>query len=223
MGFGNVIAAFFEVLFSPVVWMMSLVMDFYILVFSSVGFSAFFLGFTFSGLMLPLRRRFELLEGRITEKISAVREDVNKLDQRLKGEKLFLATQKIYESYNYHPIQNIGLGGSFFVMIPVLISAIWLFSGESVLSGESFWIVDELDRPDGLLWSYNLLPILMIVITLIDAQINFGADKSAKIRFMIIYAVLFLLIYEMPAGLILYWTGSNIFALISRFLPKPGR
>ncbi len=214
-------ANFFEILFSPIVWVMGFVMDWYIYVFSSVGFSALFLGFTFSALMLPVRRRFDAFEGRISAKIDAVKADIAKLDKSLKGEKRFLASEEIYKSHNYHPIHNIGLGGSFLVMIPVLISAIFLFSGDSVLTGESFFVIDDLSEPDGLLFSVNLLPILMIAVTMIDAQINFGENKSAKIRFMVISAVLFALVYSLPAGLILYWTGSNIFSLVSRFFPKP--
>ena len=216
-------ASLFEILFFPVVWLMGIVIGWYIDLFSSVGFAALLLGFTFSAVMLPVRRRFEVYENRISAKIDFVKEDIRKLDKSLKGEKRFLATEKIYAAHNYHPIHNVALGGSFFVMIPVLVSAIFLFSSASVLSDESFWVIDNLAEPDRLLFSLNLLPVLMIAVTTIDAQINFGDNRSAKIRFLVISAVLFVLVYNLPAGLILYWTGANIFSLLSRFWPKPAK
>ena len=196
-------------------------MSWYIALFSSIGFAALLLGLTFSALMLPVRRRFEVYEDRISGKIAAVKEEIGRLDKSLTGEKRFLASEKIYVEYNYHPLHNVALGGSFFVMVPVLVSAIFLFSGDSVLSGESFWVIDNLAESDRLLFSFNLLPVLMIAVTTIDAQINFGDKRSTKIRFLMISAVLFVLVYNLPAGLILYWTGANIFSMLSRFLLKP--
>jgi membrane protein insertase Oxa1/YidC/SpoIIIJ len=200
---------------------MGIVMGWYIALFSSVGFAALLLGFTFSAVMLPVRRRFEVYENRISAKIEAVKKDIGKLDKSLKGEKRFVESEKIYAAQNYHPVHNVALGGSFFVMIPVLISAIYLFSGDSVLSGESFLAIDNLAEPDRLLFSFNLLPVLMIAVTTIDTQINFGDDRSAKIRFLVISGVLFALVYNLPAGLVLYWTGANTLSLLSRLLPKP--
>ena len=132
----------------------------------------------------------------------------------LKGEELFFATEKTYKQHGYHPIQSIGMGASFFIMLPVLISAILLFSGDGILSGKSFLFVNDLSKPDHLFGSVNMLPLVMSGVTVIDARLRFRDDKRAQYRFYFIAAVLLLLVYNLPSGLVLYWTGSNVMSLV---------
>ena len=108
---------------------MELILDFYVRLFSSTDVSILLLSFTFALLLLPLQRIAQRTERRISEKMKIVDTEVQDLKGELKGEKLFLATEQIYERNHYHPIQSVGLGASFFVMLPVLVSAILLFTG----------------------------------------------------------------------------------------------
>ena len=204
---------YLEIVLSPIVWLMNWVLQFYIGITNSTGLSILLVSFTFAILLLPLRKMAQGLEQRISTKTQLVNEEVASLKQTLKGEKLFLATEKIYEKHNYHPIHSIGLGASFFVMLPVLISAIILFTGD-VLASKSFLFINDLSQPDNLLGPINLLPLIMTGITIIDAKMRFNDDKSSQYRFYIIAAVLLVLVYSLAAGLVLYWTGSNIMSLI---------
>ncbi len=106
------------------------------------------------------------------------------------------------------------MGASFFVMLPVLISAILLFSGEGILVGESFLFIDDLSKPDGLLGPINVLPFMMSGVTVLDARIRFKNDRKTQYRFFVIAAVMLALVYNITPGLLLYWTGSNIISLI---------
>ena len=45
-----------EIILSPVVWLMKLVLEFYISLVSSTGLSILLLSFTFAVILLPLRR-----------------------------------------------------------------------------------------------------------------------------------------------------------------------
>ena len=129
---------FLETVRSPIVWLMELTLNFYVRLFSSTGISILLLSFTFALLLLPLQRKARLTEQRISDKIKIVDEEVQPLKGKLKGEKLFLATEQIYERSGFHPIHSVGLGASLFVMLPVLISAILLFNGSETLAGKSF-------------------------------------------------------------------------------------
>jgi membrane protein insertase Oxa1/YidC/SpoIIIJ len=204
-----------EFILSPIVWLMELVLDFYVLIFSSVGFSILLLSFTFAVLLHPLRKIALRTEQRIGKKMKIVQSEVQALPKDLKGEKRFLATEKIYQRYDYHPIQSIGMGASFFVMLPVLVSAILLFSSGGVLQGQSFLFIDDLSQPDGLLGSINVLPLLMSAITLVDSRMRFKDDKQSQYRFFFIALVLLAIVYNLSSGLVLYWTGSNIISLIT--------
>lgn len=199
-----------ELILSPIIWLLGIVLDFYISVIGSVGVSILFLSFTFTLLLVPLRKRAQEIETRISDRIAAVNMEVLELKKEMKGEKLFLATEKIYGKHGYHPIQSILQGAGFFVMLPILVSAIFLLSDSTLLKGESFLFINDLSAPDGLLFSINLLPIVMSGITIIDARLRFHHDAGARYKFYAIALVLLVLVYGMPSGLVLYWTGSNI-------------
>lgn len=204
----------FGTILSPIVWLMRSVLEFYISIFSSIGVSILLLSFTFSILLLPLQKMGLRTEKRIGNKMKAVNAEEQALKGKLKGENLFLAKEKIYKKHGYHPIHSVAMGAGFLVMLPVLVSAILLFTNDGILLGQSFLFIDDLSKPDGLLGPVNLLPLLMFTITFVDAKLRFENDRSSQHRFLFISLVLLILVYSLPSGLVLYWTGSNIMSFI---------
>ncbi len=206
-----------ETILSPIVWLMELIMGFYVFLFSSTGVSILFLSFTFTLLLFPLQQMARRTEQRISEKTKNVEMEVQALKGKLKGEKLFLATEQIYKRNGYHPIQSVGMGASFFVMLPVLVSAIVLFTGSEALTGKTFLFISDLSMSDGLFGPINVLPLLMFAITIIDAKLRFIDDKKSQYRFFFISFLMLIIVYNLASGLVLYWIGSNIVSLaISR-------
>jgi membrane protein insertase Oxa1/YidC/SpoIIIJ len=157
---------------------------------------------------------------KVSAKMKVVNEEVRKLKDTLRGEKLFLATEKIYKNHNYHPIHSIVMGAEILVMLPVLISAILLFTKSGFLTDQSFLIINDLSQPDQLVSSLNILPIIMFTITLVDAITRYRYDKVRQYRFLFISFVMLILVYNLPSGLILYWIGNNLasFALTRKKL-----
>ena len=210
-----------ETVLSPIVWLMHKILGFYVHLFSSTGVSILLLSFTFALLLLPLQRIGRNIEQRISNKMQTVDKEVQLMKGGLKGEELFLATEQIYQKYDYHPIHSVAMGASFFVMLPVLVSAILLLTGSETVADESFLLIPDLSKPDGLLGPVNVLPLLMSAITIIDAKLRFKNDRKSQYRFFFIAALLLLIVYNLAAGLVLYWTGSNIMSLIVSRI-KPG-
>ena len=202
-----------ETVLGPIVWVMQWVLELYMRLLGSTGMAILMLSFSFALLLLPLQRMAARSEQRVSARMQEVDAEVRQLPAELKGEQRFLATEKIYEQYGYHPIQSVALGASFFVMLPVLVSAILLFTGD-LLAGQGFLLIDDLAQPDGLLGPVNLLPLLMSAITVVDARLRFRHDAKSQYRFYFIAAVLLVLVYNLAAGLVLYWTGSNIMSLL---------
>lgn len=203
-----------EIILTPIIWPMEHMLELYASIVPSMGASILLLAATFSILLLPVGKIAQRNEKRISERMKIVSEEVGQLNDSLKGEKRFLETEKIYEKHNYHPIQSVGLGLSFLVMLPVLVSAIIIFTGDGILSGKSFLFIEDLSAPDGLLAPVNILPLLMSAVTLIDARLRFKDDRQSQIRFAILALVLLVLVHNLASGLVLYWTGSNIMSLI---------
>ena len=202
-----------EAILYPIIWVMQFVLGIINSIIPSTGFSILLLSFLFALAALPLRKKAEILERHVGAKMSLVEKEVKDQRGALKGEKLFLLTEKIYKKHNYHPIQSVYMGASFFVMLPVLISAILLFSGET-LAGKSYLLINDLSQPDHLFGIVNVLPIVMSSITVIDARLRFASDRKARIRFYVVAAVMLLIVHSMASGLVLYWTGSNVISLV---------
>ena len=175
-----------------------------------MGFSILLLSITFSIILLPVQKKLRQVEVRISDNMQRVDNEINKIDRSLKGEERFLNIEKIYKKNDYHPIHSVGLGASFFLLLPVLISSVLLFTQEGILDNVSFLFIKDLSNPDNLLDPINILPLVMFGITFFDAKLRFKNNKKSQIRFLIISIIFFLLVYNLPAGLVLYWIGSNI-------------
>ena len=199
---------------SPVIWLMEQVLDFYTLHVSSIGLSIVLLSITLSFLLFPVQKYGRKITDRVSARMHVVNDEVLILKSELKGEELFLATEKVYKKYGYHPIHSIAMSLGILIMLPVLISAIIIFNDNDILTGQSFLFIADLSKPDGLFAPVNVLPIIMILITWIDARVTFRNDKESRYRFYFISIILFVLVYNMPAALVLYWTASNVMSLL---------
>lgn len=206
----------------PIVSLMRGVLGLYYDLSGSMGLSILLLSFTFVIVLLPLGRMAERLESRIRKKVEATSAEVRDLKKTLKGEALFLATERVYKKHGYHPIQSIGLGLSFIAMLPVLVSAIILLDGTDMLAGHSFLMIDDLSRPDQLAGPVNIMPLLMSGVTVVDAHIRYRKDPSSRNRFLCVAVVLLLLVYNLASGLVLYWIGSNMLSMLLSIRWKHG-
>lgn len=175
-----------------------------------MGLSIILLAFFVSILFLSVRKRSERLERRVSERQKLVRQEVAQIDKSTKGEARFRATEAIYETHRYHPVQSVALGASFLVMLPVLLSALVLFIETDILVGRTLLFVGDLSQQDGMLMGVNLLPFLMTAVSAADAWFRFHDDRAIRNRFYLVSLVLLILVYTMPAGLVIYWTASNI-------------
>ena len=87
------------------------------------------------------------------------------------------------------------------------------------LQGQSFLFIKNMGVPDAVFhigsFPINVLPIAMTIINIVAGAIyckGFPFKEKAQIYGM---ALIFLVIlYNSPAGLVLYWTMNNVFSLI---------
>ncbi len=204
-----------ETLLSPMIYLMGWGFQGLLALTGSAGLSVIMLSVLVTVLSYPLGMWAQKVELRNRERKEKVEAELAVAVQGLKGEKRFRATERVYESNGYHPISSIALGLPLFVMLPFLLSALFLFSGSPALVGAPFLFIPDLSQPDGVAGGLNLLPFIMTGITVIDAGIRFVGDRGAFIRFLFIAAVLFVLVYNFAAGIVLYWTASNLMAFLS--------
>ena len=111
--------------------------------------------------------------------------------------------------------------------------AIFNILGElDLILGHSFLWIQDLAYPDGIFHfktyiplignSINLLPILMILLTIFATLLqknNIISVKSLRKQKLKLYFIgfgIFLLFYPFPSGMVLYWTSASIWQLIQQ-------
>jgi YidC/Oxa1 family membrane protein insertase len=82
-----------------------------------------------------------------------------------------------------------------------------------------FWI-NDLSMPDTVarLWGYNvnILPLIMTVTTFVQQKLSTtaAADKQQQMMLMMMPVMMIFIFWNMPSGLVLYWSLQNIFQII---------
>ena len=209
-----------ELLLTPVILVMEIIFGLFLSISGSASLSIILLSLMITIMAHPLRAWAQAVETRVHLRIKAVDTEIAASTVGLKGEPRFRAVEKVYQTHNYHPIYSVALGTPLIIMLPVLLSALFLFTSNPDLTGESFVFVSDLSQPDGLLWGLNLLPVIMTCITLVDSKIRFGNDRAALVRFLIIAVVMFVLVYGFASAIVVFWATSNLVAMLSHLLQR---
>ena len=207
-------------LLAPIIFVMEMLFSAYQYLVNSTGVAILLLALTFALATRPLLKYGRRLERRIAEKNTNIQKAVRTETAGLKGEAHFEATEAVYQRHHFHPIQNMLSGASFIFQLPFLLSAIVLFIKDDFLQGKKFLWLTDLSRPDGWLsvgdFTVNALPVLVLVIGIYDTFVFYADDVTARRKFILIALVLFVLIFNMPSGLVLYWLALNICAMSRR-------
>ncbi len=176
-------------------------------------------------LVLPLYRRAD-----------AMQEEQRRTEQRLKpwadhirknfsGDERFMMLQTYYRQNGYKQTDALKGSVSLLLEVPFFIAAYRFLSGLAVLQGVRFGPIADLGQPDALLalggLRVNLLPLLMTAINLISAAIYLkGFPLKSKLQMVGMALVFLVLLYQSPAGLVLYWTLNNVFSLVKNIFYK---
>jgi YidC/Oxa1 family membrane protein insertase len=144
---------------------------------------------------------------------------VDTIRAAFRGDERYMMLATYYRQNHYHPVYALRSSLSLIIQIPFFIAAYHFLSYPEKLNGVSFWFIKNFAEPDrgavigGI--AVNILPLVMTVINCVSAAVharNFSFREKAQLYGM---AVVFLvLLYNSPAGIVLYWTCNNLFSLI---------
>ena len=195
------------------------------------GYSIVVLTILIRGAMWPLQnkstramKRMSKLQPQIKELREKYADDPNRMNQEM---------MKMYRDYGINP-----LGGCLplLVQIPIFFGFYIMLQYAVELRQQPFLWVEDLALPDTVatlpfdLWflgnGVNLLPIVMAVTMVLQMALTpKTGDKMQRNLFMMMPIIFFFFCYTFASALALYWTTSNIFAivqmLITRRLPDP--
>lgn len=181
-----------------------------------------------SFLCLPLYIVAEKWQETERSKQTEMKEQLARFKRSFKGDEHYMIVSTYYRQEHYHPLMALRSSFGILIQIPFFIAAYTFLSKLEMLHGKSFLFIKDLGKPDALFYikdfPINVLPLAMTFINLISGAIYTKGLRVREKLQVYIPAVFFLvLLYNSPAGLVVYWTMNNIFSLVKNIFYKMKR
>lgn len=122
--------------------------------------------------------------------------------------------EKIKFKYSYNEFNEITHILPLIVQLPLLLAVYYFLIDYDQIIGVPFGPIEDLSKPDKLLFGINLLPILMTILNLFSSESFNRKSILDFIKSSFISILFFILLYNMPSSLLIFWTLNNLFLLI---------
>ena len=170
----------------------------------------------------------------VREKQAQLKPLINEINKKYKdnGEKCYKETMKLYREHDFSPFASLKGCLWLLIQIPIFLALFQILSHSHDIKGESFLWIQDLSLPERiypfgvnlpLIGGYfNLLPIIMCIVQLIQARMMYiqGTDNSnsGTIAIYILPITMMILFYSFASGLLLYWTVTNILQVVEQWI-----
>ena len=148
---------------------------------------------------------------------SACDKKIAEFKKVFRGAELHAYTQILFKQKHYHPIYNLFSLSGLALQIPFFLGVLFLLQDFEGLQGARFGVIEDLSKPDTLLFGYALLPFVMSVLSLINVFVS-SKERGARVQGSLIALIFLVLLYVMPSGLVVYWSVSMGFSLLRTLL-----
>jgi len=194
------------------------VLEFFYGITASYGTAIILMSLTVSTAMLPIFWITEWIQARERHRKEAMKPMLEQISDVENKKEKYYYTREIYRQNKYNPFFALsGLLG-LFIQVPFFLAAYWLLLEYAPIIGVSYGPINDLSKADELLSlggiSANLLPLIMTIINLVGAYFHARTgDRSERVLLVTIAIFFLFFLYKLSAGLVLYWTASNAFAV----------
>jgi membrane protein insertase Oxa1/YidC/SpoIIIJ len=148
-----------------------------------------------------------------------VAQDVARMRRHFKGRERYFYVRAVHRQHGYHPLSYLAGSADLLVQVVVFFTVYQYLSGHAAMAGATFGPLRDLSKPDGLLGGINLLPFVMTALN-VGAVFAYVEDRARRTQALGLAALFLVLLYNSPAGLVLYWTTNNVFALVRNVLQR---
>ena len=183
-------------------------------------------------LLLPLAAVAERLQERVNATQARLQPGLDAINAAHRGEERTRRTLALYRELGVHPLYTLQSLAGFLIQIPVFIAVFDMLAEDIDLYRAPFLWIPDLSRPDALTalpacvpffgCALNLLPFLMSGVSL-ATLLRFRSPvltpalvRRQRRNLAAMTGLFFLLFYTFPAGMVLYWTSTNAFQLLSQ-------
>ena len=216
---------FYTLVIYPLTQIIEFVYSFCNKIFSNAGVSIIGVSCAVSLLTLPLyivAEHWQQVERDIQKKMKP---EISKIKDVFHGNEQYMILSTYYRQNHYHPIMSLRSAFGLLIQIPFFTAAYTCLSNMSALQGQSFLFIRNMGEPDALFkigsFNVNVLPIAMTIINMVSGFLyTRGLSLRDKIQTYGLALVFVVLLYNSPAGLVMYWTMNNIFSLVKNVFYK---
>lgn len=215
----------YNIILSPITQIIEISYRIFNKMFGNTGVAVLGVSLTVTLLCLPLyivAEGWQETERNIQEKMKP---GINRIKKAFKGDEQYMILNTYYRQNLYHPIMALRSSFGILIQIPFFLAAYHTLSSLPDLMGRSFFFIKDMGKPDAIFtisaFNVNILPIAMTAINCISGAIySKGHSIREKIQIYGMAAVFLVVLYDSPAGLVLYWTMNNIFSLVKNLFYK---
>lgn len=189
------------------------------------GWTTIALSFAVTILTLPLYAVAERWQETERNKVKQMAPQVARIKHAFSGDERFMILSTYYRQNHYHPIYALRSAFGLLIQIPFFMAAYSFLSHLKPLEGLSFAFIPDMGSPDGLIkigtLTLNFLPIAMTAINIVSGMIyTKGFPIKEKVQLYGMAGLFLILLYDSPAGLVLYWTMNNVLSLVKNVFYK---
>ncbi|MBP5464945.1 MAG: YidC/Oxa1 family membrane protein insertase, partial [Treponema sp.] len=228
MGFASFL---YTLIIYPIKLLLDLVFVLSMRLTDNAGLSLICISIAVSLLCLPLYIRADALQKEEREKQKSLAHWTGVIKKAFSGDEQYFILNQYYRLNQYNPLMVLRSSFGLLIQIPFFIAAYSYISHLDALKWQQFLFIRDLGESDRLFtvgsFTVNVLPIAMTLINVISGVI-YTKDLALKdkLQLHLMTALFLVLLYNSPAGLVLYWTCNNLFSLVKNIfykLPHPKR
>ena len=217
--------ALYQIIIQPLVLLTEF---FYELIYeftNNEGIAVIGLSFVVTIFTLPLYMVAEEWQEKERNIQSKLKNGIERIKSAFKGDEQYMIMNAYYRENHYHPIMALRSSFSLLIQIPFFMAAYNFLSHLEPLKEYSFLFIKSFGHPDATFqlagFAINVLPIAMTIINCLAGAIySKGHPLSEKIQIYVCALVFLVLLYDSPAGLVVYWTMNNILSLVKNIFYK---
>ena len=215
----------YNIILSPITQIIESSYKLFFHLFKNTGLSIIGVSLTVTVLCLPLyivAEGWQDTERDIQQKMKG---GISRIKKAFKGDEQYMMLSTYYKQHKYHPIMTLRSSFGILIQIPFFLAAYHTLASLPDLQGKSFLFISDMGKPDAIFslgtFSVNVLPILMTTINCVSGAIySKGHGIREKIQIYGMAIIFLVLLYDSPAGLVVYWTMNNILSLVKNIFYK---
>ena len=199
----------------PIEYILQIILEISYRLSSNYGIALIMLSAVVSTLLLPIYSLADKWKEK--EKIHQKRmeTDIQSIKKHYRGVERYYSIRAVYRIYGYSPLFTFRTAFGFLIQIPFFFAAYKLLSQYTAFQGVSFGIIQNLGKPDGILYGINVLPFVMTIINIVAGIFYIKEWNKNEIMQLFGLSLFFLIVlYTSPSALVLYWTMNNSYSLI---------